>query len=143
MQDDYLKELAEDIELIGDRREVLELMVSLGKQLNELAPEEQTPQNLVPGCVSNVHVIAELGQDGRVYFRGSSQAHIVRGYVQALFEQFNGWDPDRFLTESDKIVADFLQRTNLAQSILPTRANSIGNILKTMKKQVLQLKGGE
>ncbi|MCB2212376.1 SufE family protein [bacterium] len=133
---DYLKELAEDIEAIPDRREVLELMVALGKELDELPPEQRTETNRVPGCVSNVHVSAELDADKQVHFRGSSDAFITRGYVQALFAAFDGWSAESFIKDAEPIVADFLKRTNLAESVIPTRANAIGNILLTMKQQV-------
>ncbi len=133
---DYLKELAEDIEAIPDRREVLELMVALGKELNELPPEQRTEANRVQGCVSNVHIAASIDEDGKIHFRGSSDAFITRGYVQALFAAFDGWNAETFITDAEPIVADFLQRTNLAESVIPTRANAIGNILLTMKQQV-------
>ncbi|GBE29599.1 cysteine desulfuration protein SufE [bacterium BMS3Bbin04] len=136
---DFLIELAEDIELIPDRREVLELMVSLGKELDPLPPEERTDDNRVAGCVSNVHVRARLDDEGKVKFRGSSEAFITSGYVRALFTQFDGWNPEEFLAEAEPIVSNFLARTNLAESVLPTRANAIGNILLTMKQQVTRL----
>lgn len=138
MPDNYLDELAEDIELIPDRREILELMVALGKELDELPPEERGEHTLVPGCVSNVHIKAELDGDGRVQFRGSSDAFIVKGYVHALLEQFDGWTPEQFLRDAEAIVEQFLARTDLAKSIIPTRANSIGNILMMMMKKVVE-----
>ena len=136
---DYLAELAEDIELIPDRREVLELMVAMGKELDPLPPEERTDANRVPGCVSNVHVSAHLDENGTIRFSGSSEAFITSGYVRALFAQFDGWDPEDFLTNAEPIVSDFLARTNLAESVIPTRANAIGNILLTMKQQAALL----
>jgi len=136
---DYLTELAEDIELIPDRREVLELMVALGKELDPSPPEQRTDGNRVPGCVSNVHVSAELDESGKIKFRGSSDAFITRGYVRALFAHFDGWDPQEFFSNADPIVSNFLARTKLAESVIPTRANAIGNILLTMKQQVALL----
>jgi cysteine desulfuration protein SufE len=136
---DFLKELAEDIELIPDRREVLELMVALGKELEQLPPDQRTDDTRVPGCVSNVHVTAERDGAGKIKFSGSSDAFITRGYVRALFAEFDGWEPEEFLANADPLVEDFLKRTNLAESVIPTRANAIGNILLTMKQQVMRL----
>lgn len=140
MPSTYLSDLADDIDLIPDRREVLELMVALGKELDPLPADERVPKNLVPGCVSNVHITARLGDDGTVHFQGSSDAHIVRGYVRALIAQFDGMPLDEFLATADDTVSSFLARTDLATSVIPTRANSIGNILLTMKKKALELR---
>lgn len=135
----YMQEVVETLEFLPDKKSRLEFMMSLGEELKELPAAERVAENKVPGCVSDVHVQATLGDDGRLHFRGSSGSFIVKGYVRILLQTFDGWAPDRFNAEGEEIVREFLRISKLDSSTIFSRANALGNIFQTMKKQSVAL----
>jgi len=95
---EYLTDVRETLESMeGDRQGVLEYMMELGDELDPLEPGRRTAENLVPGCVSQVHIDADLDHDHRLVFHGSSQSLIVKGFVYVLCDAFTGWSPRAFV----------------------------------------------
>ncbi len=58
---------------------------------------ERSDANKVRGCASQVWLIKALGPDGRLRFRGDSDAHIVRGLIAILLRLYSGRTPDEIL----------------------------------------------
>lgn len=137
---EYLQDVRETLESMeGDRQGILEYMMELGDELDPLAVERRTPENLVPGCVSQVHIDAELDDDHRLVFEGSSQSLIVKGFVFVLCDAFSGWTPQAFVERGRPLMADFLDRTRLGVATVPSRVNALGNIVLSMQKRAQQL----
>jgi cysteine desulfuration protein SufE len=114
-----------------------EQLLWYAKRLKEMPEEDKTPENKVPGCVSQVFITANL-EDGKVCYLGDSDAQLVKGLVALLIEGLNGLTPDEIL----EISPDFIQDTGLNVSLTPSRANGFYNIFQTMKKKALGYKLG-
>lgn len=136
----FLAEVRETLESMeGDREGILEYMMELGDELDELDPARRTAENLVPGCVSQVHIEAELGDDHTLQFEGSSQSLIVKGFVFVLVDGFTGWSPRAFLERGQPLLDEFLESTRLGVATVPSRVNALGNIVLSMRKRAQQL----
>lgn len=109
-----------------------EQLLWYAKRLKEMPEEDKTPENKVPGCVSQVFITANL-EDGKVCYLGDSDAQLVKGLVALLIEGLNGLTPDEIV----EISPDFIQDTGLNVSLTPSRANGFYNIFQTMKKKAL------
>ena len=62
-----------------------------------MSDAERSDQNKVRGCASQVWLVHEGGANGRLAFRGDSDAHIVRGLIAILLRLYSGRDPDEIL----------------------------------------------
>ncbi|MGK7873675.1 MAG: SufE family protein [Xenococcaceae cyanobacterium] len=109
-----------------------EQLLWYAKKLKLMPVEDKIPENKVPGCVSQVHITADL-EEGKVWYQGDSDAQLVKGLVALLIEGLNGLTPEQIL----QVPPDFIEETGLTVSLTPSRANGFYNIFKTMKKKAL------
>ena len=109
-----------------------EQLLWYAKKLEEMPQEGKTPENKVPGCVSQVYITADL-KDGKVWYQGDSDAQLVKGLVALLIEGLNGLTPQEVL----QVTPDWIDETGLKVSLTPSRANGFYNIFQTMKKKAL------
>ena len=114
-----------------------EQLLWYAKKLAEIPQESKTPENKVNGCVSQVYITADF-QDDKVWYKGDSDAQLVKGLVALLIEGLNGLSPEEILA----ITPDFIEETGLKVSLTPSRANGFYNIFQTMKKKALGFKLG-
>ncbi|NJK37046.1 MAG: SufE family protein [Oscillatoriales cyanobacterium RM2_1_1] len=112
-----------------------EQLITLAQKLDEFPPEAKIPQNKVPGCVSQVYVIAQLDDAGEVRFEGDSDSQLTKGLVAFLIRGLNGLPP----TQIAQLAPDFIEETGLQGSLTPSRANGFFNIFKTMQKKATEL----
>ena len=114
-----------------------EQLLWYAKKLEEIPQESKTPENKVNGCVSQVYITADF-QDDKVWYKGDSDAQLVKGLVALLIEGLNGLSPEEILA----VTPDFIEETGLKVSLTPSRANGFYNIFQTMKKKALGFKLG-
>ncbi|WP_267384711.1 SufE family protein [Cyanobacterium sp. uoEpiScrs1] len=118
----------------SDPKKRYEQLLWYAKRLESMSEKNKTPENKVQGCVSQVYIAAYL-EDGKVWYRGDSDAQLVKGLVSFLIEGLNGLAP----TEILQISPDFIEETGLKVSLTPSRANGFYNIFQLMKKKALEL----
>ena len=130
----YLRDMTEDLNASADldQMEMYRLLTQLGNEMEGLSEEGNVDENFVEGCVSNVYVEDHIDGDV-IRFRGSSESHIVRGYLAILVEALSGLTPRDLVTHSEAAVSEFAERTNIRASLTPSRANAFGNIYKLMR----------
>ncbi len=128
-----LAEIVQKFKRHSDPKRRYEQLLWYAKQLEGLSQEDKTPENKVHGCTSQVFIAADI-QDGLVYYRGDSDAQLVKGLVALLIKGLNGLTPEQIL----KVTPDFIEETGLKVSLTPSRANGFYNILQMMKKKALQ-----
>lgn len=110
-------------------------LVELGNALPPLPEADKTDQNLIQGCQSRVWLTADY-TDGRITFRGESDALIVKGIVALLVHVLSDCTPDEIL-ESD---LHFIDRIGLKEHLSPTRSNGLLAMVKQMKMYALAFK---
>ena len=103
-------------------------LIELGNDLKNLDQNEKTDQNLIRGCQSRVWLIAEM-EDGKIYFRGESDAVIVKGLVALLLRVVSGRTP-RELIENN---LHFIDDLGLKQHLSPTRSNGLLAMVKQIR----------
>lgn len=134
---DSLAQIVERFQRRTNPKQRYEQLLWYAKRLKEMPEDDKTPENKVPGCVSQVFITANL-EDDKVWYQGDSDAQLVKGLVALLIEGLNGLTPDEIL----QISPDFIQDTGLNVSLTPSRANGFYNIFQTMKKKALGFKLG-
>lgn len=102
----------------------------LAKKLEPLPEEFRNDAFKVKGCVSQVYVVGQL-QDGKLHWRGDSDAAITKGLLALLIEGMEGLSPE----QACAIDPGFITATGLQASLTPSRANGFLNILRMMQSQ--------
>ena len=95
--DTALNDLTAEFELLGDWEERYRYVIELGRELSPLDDAERSEANKVRGCASQVWLVTEPLADGRVHFRGDSDAHIVRGLIAILLRLYADRTPAEIL----------------------------------------------
>ena len=129
-----LDKMIERLKSTSDHRRRYEYVLWLAKKLPELPEELHIDSLKVSGCISKVYVLGELS-DGKVYWKGYSDALITKGLLSFLIEGLNNLTPDEILN----IDESFIKETGLNSSLTPSRANGFLNILLNMKSQAKTL----
>jgi cysteine desulfuration protein SufE len=134
---DSIEKIVARFQKAPDPKRRYEQLLWFAKKLEPLPEEYKTPENKVPGCVSQVFVVAGL-VDGTVIYQADSDAQITKGLVALLIKALNGLTPE----EINHLSPDFIKDTQLDVSLTPSRANGFYNIFKTMQQKAQALLDG-
>lgn len=128
---DFLNEIADDLELL-DRQEQLLALRQYGDYLERPPERLFADENHVPGCASPTFVDGWLKPDGKMHFEGYSESFISRGYVYILLKAFEDVTPET-LVEAEPDVMAFAERAGVRLSTITSRANAFQNIYRQMQ----------
>lgn len=123
-------EIAADFDLLADSDEQLGYVIDLGRKLAPLASAERNDQTKVRGCASQVWLVREDAPDGRLRFRGDSDAIIVRGLVGVLLRIYSDRTPAEILAADPKAIFD---RLKLTQMLTPQRSNGLFSMAQRIR----------
>jgi cysteine desulfuration protein SufE len=122
------QEIIDEFSVYTDWMDKYGYLIELGNELKDLDPKEKTDQNLIKGCQSRVWLVAEMN-DGKINFRGESDAVIVKGLVALLLRVVSGRTPKE-LIEND---LHFIDDLGLKQHLSPTRSNGLLAMIKQIR----------
>jgi cysteine desulfuration protein SufE len=126
-----LDDLAAEFELLGDWEERYRHVIDLGRGLQPLNDAERSDANKVRGCASQVWLVTERGPDGRIAFRGDSDAHIVRGLIAILLRLYSGHAPSEILAFDSR--AGFA-RLGLSNALSTQRSNGLFSMVERIRR---------
>ncbi|NJL21874.1 MAG: SufE family protein [Leptolyngbyaceae cyanobacterium SM1_3_5] len=127
-----LDRIVQRFQQISEPKRRYEYLLWFAKRLPPFPDEQKVAEHQVPGCVSQVYVVATL-EDGKVFFQGDSDAQITKGLVGLLIEGLSGLTAAEII----QLTPDFIQQTGLDISLTPSRANGFYNIFQTMQRRAL------
>lgn len=125
-------ELKDEFELLGDWEQRYRHVIDLGRELEPLTDSERIDANKVRGCASQVWLLRQRGSDGRLRFRGDSDAHIVRGLIAILFRIFSGRTPDEILAIDAR--AGF-EELGLVGQLSAQRSNGLFSMIQRIRAE--------
>ena len=126
-----LAELEAEFELLGDWEQRYQHVIDLGRGLEPLTGPERSDANKVRGCASQVWLVTEPKGDGRLKFRGDSDAHIVRGLIAILLRLYSGRTPAEILAFDAKAAFDKL---GLTGAISAQRSNGLFSMNERIRR---------
>lgn len=125
-------EIIEDFSQVEDWMDRYQMIIDLGEELGPIDESERTATNLIEGCQSSVWLVCEE-HDGRLLFRGDSNALIVKGLVSLLLSVVSNHTPQEIL-DADLY---FIQRIGLSEHLSPTRSNGLLAMVKQIRMYAL------
>ena len=129
--DAELAALGEDFELLGDWEERIAYLIELGRGLEPLPDEERTDANKVRGCASQVWLVSRF-EDGKLHFRGESDALIPKGLIAVALRLYDGRTPADILAFDAK--AGF-ERLGLSGALTQQRANGLASMVARIRQE--------
>ncbi len=131
-------EIIEEFAAFDDWMDKYALLIDLGNALPKLEDKYKTESNLIEGCQSRVWLQADYA-DGRIVFRGESDAVIVKGIVSLLISVLSGHTPQEIL-DADLY---FIDRIGLKEHLSPTRSNGLVSMVKQMRLYAMAFRAKE
>jgi cysteine desulfuration protein SufE len=132
-----IQDLIDEFALLPDWEERIAHVIDLGRQLEPLQEEERSEANRVRGCASQVWLVAERRPDApeNLYFRGDSDAHLVRGEIAMLMRVFSGRTPGEILSVDPHALFD---RLGLKEALTQQRSNGLFSMIGRIQNQARQ-----
>ena len=100
MNDLELDNLIADIEFFDDWEDKYRYIIDLWKTSQSLSEEDKNEKNKVDGCASQVWFLVKQEEENNnklLYFKGDSDALIVKGLAIILFSIFSGKTPKEII----------------------------------------------
>jgi cysteine desulfuration protein SufE len=119
-----ISDIADEFALLPDWEERIAHVIELGRQLDPLSESERNDATRVRGCVSQVWLVSEKrkNQPGVLFFRGDSDAHLVRGEIALLLRIFSGRSPAEILAIDPRSV---FEKLGLKDALTAQRSNGL------------------
>ena len=114
-------DMIDDFAFLDDWEDRYMHVIEMGKALAPLTDAERSATNKVNGCVSQVWVVTKP-QDGKLFYRGDSDAHIVKGLVAIVIQIFSGRKVQDIIdTDASAIMSEL----GLAEHLSQQRSNGL------------------
>ncbi|MFT6717679.1 MAG: cysteine desulfuration protein SufE [Sphingobacteriales bacterium] len=136
-----IQEKAQDIEddfsFIEDWMEKYQLLIDLGKELEEMATDLKSDDNRIKGCQSQVWLHHSNSQADSIHFLADSDAIITKGIISLLLKVVNGSSAKDVMN----FDFNFIEKIGLKEHLSPTRANGLTSMVKQIKFYALAISG--
>ena len=130
-------QIVEDFCAFDDWMDKYQMLIELGNNLEPLAEQYKTPQNLIEGCQSRVWIQADYDEASHlIHFTGDSDAVIVKGLVSLIISVLYDHTPDEILNAE----LYFIEKIGLKEHLSPTRSNGLLAMVKQMRIYALAFK---
>jgi len=130
-----IQDMIDDFSFLDDWEDRYMHVIEMGKALPPMAEKDKTPKSKVKGCVSQVWLKVDA-QDGKLYFRGDSDAHIVKGLVAIAFIIFSGRSA-KDIIDIDALA--ILEKLGLTEHLSPQRSNGLHAMIARIKQEAQAL----
>ncbi|MBI5413922.1 SufE family protein [Candidatus Peregrinibacteria bacterium] len=125
-----LQNILDELSAMPDSTEKLKFLLSLADDLPEFPENEKTSKNKIHGCASNAYLVAEY-RNGKMYFRGDSDAQIPKGILALFLFGCEGLAPQEIL----ELSPEMFEKTGLKNILSPSRVNGAYAIFARMKEE--------
>jgi cysteine desulfuration protein SufE len=119
-----IADIIDEFALLPDWEERISYLIDLGRALTPLAERERCEANRIRGCAAQVWLVSERRADAPdlLFFRGESDAHLVRGEIALLLRIFSGRTPAEILSVDPQRLFD---RLGLKDALTAQRSNGL------------------
>ena len=124
-----LDEIREEVADLETPEERIGYLIELGQTLPDLPVEYQTEIFRVLGCQSMVWVVPEM-RGKQLYFRGTSDAPMVRGLVAILISAYSGRSSREIL---DFPIESLFEELRLKSFLTPMRSNGLYSMVQRIQ----------
>ena len=135
--DQTLDDLVAEFDLLGDWEERYRYVIDLGRTLAPLSEAEHSEANKVRGCASQVWLVRDPDADGRMVFRGDSDALIVRGLIAILLRLYSDHTADETLAFDARAAFETL---GLSGALSTQRSIGLFSMVERIRRDAAAMK---
>ena len=135
MINDIQDEIIEEFSSFDDWMDRYSLLIEYGNGLEPFPEADKNDKNLIDGCQSKVWFTAEM-QDGKVVYKGDSDAILVKGIVALLIRVLSEHTPQEIVNTN----LYFIDEIQLREHLSPTRSNGLNAMLRRMIEYAMAYK---
>ncbi|WP_158782930.1 cysteine desulfuration protein SufE [Pantoea sp. BAV 3049] len=114
-------------------------VIELGALLPELSESLHQPENTISGCQSQVWILMDTDDNGRVVLRGDSDAAIVKGLIAVVFILYQQMTPAEILAFD---VRPWFAQLALTQHLTPSRSQGLEAMIRAIRHKAQALSAG-
>ena len=105
-----IETLSNELALLPDWEERIAHVIDMARSLEPLNEDERNEETRVRGCASRVWLVSERRPEAprMLFYRGDSDAHLVRGEIAMLLRIFSGRTPEEILAVDPRTLFDTL-----------------------------------
>ncbi|XP_019416532.1 PREDICTED: sufE-like protein 2, chloroplastic [Lupinus angustifolius] len=128
---DKLKHLSSEFNSLSEPIDRVKRLLHYASLLPPLEDSHRVPENRVLGCSTQVWVVSEMDEEGRMRFKADSDSEIAKGYCWCLVWMLDGSEPKEVLM----VEKEDLTNMNVGLNIKAhSRVNTWQNMLFSMQK---------
>lgn len=128
-----IDDIIENFSCLDDWEERYRYVIELGKSLDPLPADDHTEANRVRGCASQVWLKLTPDRSSappRLFWRGDSDAHIVKGLVALTLAFYAGKTPEQVMA-ADALA--LFQSLGLSEHLTPQRSNGVRAMVERIR----------
>ena len=131
-----LDEIVENFDYLDEWEDRYRYLIELGRTLEPLEEAAYCDKNKVRGCASQVwletRVVRNGGMSPVLFFKGDSDAHIVRGLIALLLALYSGQPAAQIIATDAHCLFDKL---GLSTHLTPQRANGVRAMVERIRSE--------
>ena len=129
------QQISDEFQNFDDWMDKYNYVIELGRECPMIDEKNKVENNLIAGCQSRVWLSADY-IDGKIYYKGDSDAVITKGIAYILIRVLSGQTPQAIIDADFGYINDI----GLKEHLSPTRSNGLTAMIKQMKLYALVYK---
>lgn len=125
-----IEEIIDNFKFLDTWEDKYRYIIEIGEQLPELPDYCRTDEWKVKGCQSQVWLFPQKKSDGTLFFKGYSDAIIVRGLVGIVLAIYNNKTPQTII---DTDIDGIFSALGLHEHLSPSRRNGLEAMIEKVK----------
>jgi len=114
-------------------------IIELGSRLDAATEALHQQENLIAGCQSQVWIVADTDEQGRMVLQGDSDAALVKGLIAIVFAVYQQMTPQEIV---DFDVRPIFTDLSLTQQLTPSRSQGLESMIREIRRKALIFTGG-
>ncbi len=111
-----------------DPTDRLEYLIDLAKDCAELEEKFKIDENKIFGCASNLWVIAEKKDNGRINYKFDADAFITKGTTKLVIDLLD----NQLISDISNLKKDDFKPLGIMELLTAQRQNGLGNLINRL-----------
>ena len=129
--DQIAQDLRDEFDFLDDWETRYAHLIDLGKANTPLQESERTEETRVRGCASQVWLVSDISDDGKLHLRAESDAMIVSGLIALLIRLYSG-QLAQHIVKFD--IHALLDEIGVSGTLTAQRSNGLASMLQRIHK---------